>query len=85
MQQAEDFRQETRALSRLVTSMPVAALHQPTQFKTWTIMDVLRHLHFWNMMAHLQLSDPAKLAGISRRCRPAQRRCANMSASSLVI
>jgi len=63
LQQAEDFRQETRALSRLVTSMPVAAFLQPTQFKTWTIMDVLRHLHFWNMMAHLQLSDPAKLVG----------------------
>jgi uncharacterized protein (TIGR03084 family) len=63
VQQAEDFRQETRALSRLVTSIPVAAFHEPTQFKNWTILDVLRHLHFWNIMAHLQISDPEKLTG----------------------
>jgi uncharacterized protein (TIGR03084 family) len=61
MQQAEDFRQETRALSRLVTSMPFSALQEPTQFKSWTTIDVVRHLHFWNTMAHYQLSDPDRL------------------------
>jgi uncharacterized protein (TIGR03084 family) len=62
MQQAEDFRQETRALYRLVSSLPANALSEPTQFKAWTILDVLRHLHFWNMMAHYQLSAPDRLA-----------------------
>jgi len=63
MQQAEDFRQETRALHGLVTSIPVIAYTEPTQFKGWTIVDVIRHLHFWNRMAHFQLSDPEALAG----------------------
>ena len=62
MQQAEDFRQETRALHQLVASLPPATLEEPTQFKAWTIVDVVRHLHFWNRMAHYQLSAPAQLA-----------------------
>lgn len=61
MQQAEDFRQETRALSALVATLPADAFHEPTQFKGWTLVDVLRHLHFWNGMAHFQLSEPDKL------------------------
>lgn len=61
MQQAEDFRQETRALTALVETLPFAAFNEPTQFKAWTIVDVLRHLHFWNRMAHFQLSDPEQL------------------------
>jgi len=63
MQQAEDFRQETRALQGLVGSLPPSAYEEPTQFKGWTILDVIRHLHFWNRMAHFQLSDPGGLVG----------------------
>ena len=63
MQQAEDFRQETRALHGLITSLPVSAYEEPTQFKGWTLIDVIRHLHFWNRMAHIQLSDPDGLVG----------------------
>ncbi len=63
MQQAEDFRQETRALHGLVVSIPVSAYGEATQFKNWTIVDVIRHLHFWNRMAHAQLSDPEGLTG----------------------
>ncbi len=61
MQQAEDFRQETRALGAVVAALPQGTFHEPTQFKAWTIMDVLRHLHFWNRMAHFQISDPGQL------------------------
>lgn len=63
MLQAEDFRQETRALADLVETLPADDFHTPTQFKAWTIVDVLRHLHFWNRMAHFQLSDPEQLSG----------------------
>ena len=63
MEQAEDFRQETRALHGLVASLPPNAFEEPTQFKGWTIVDVIRHLHFWNRMAHFQLSDPDALVG----------------------
>jgi len=61
MQQAEDFRQETRALHKLVSTLPASAFTEPTQFKGWTAVDVIRHLHFWNRMAHFQLSAPDKL------------------------
>ncbi|NJK42396.1 MAG: hypothetical protein HC937_01170, partial [Aquincola sp.] len=63
MEQAEDFRQETRALHALVSSLPVSSYTEPTQFKGWTSVDVIRHLHFWNRMAHFQLSDPDALTG----------------------
>lgn len=63
MQQAEDFRQETRALHALVSSLPAETYSEPTQFKGWTILDVIRHLHFWNRMAHFQLSAPEDLVG----------------------
>ncbi len=63
MQQAEDFRQETRALHALIHTIPVESYREPTQFKGWTIVDVVRHLHFWNRMAHFQLSDPDGLVG----------------------
>ena len=62
MEQAEDFRQETRALHGLVASLAPGTCDEPTQFKDWTITDVIRHLHFWNRMAHFQLSDPDALA-----------------------
>ncbi|MBA3069734.1 MAG: TIGR03084 family protein [Hyphomonas sp.] len=62
MQQAEDFRQETRALSGLVATLHHSQYYLPTQFRDWTVMDVLRHLHFWNGMAHFQISDPDTLA-----------------------
>ncbi len=61
MQQAEDFRQETRSLHSLIASLPAETYSEPTQFKGWTIVDVIRHLHFWNRMAHCQLSDPDQL------------------------
>lgn len=61
MQQAEDFRQETRALHGLIASLPAETYTEPTQFKGWTIVDVVRHLHFWNRMAHCQISDPGEL------------------------
>ncbi len=63
MQQAEDFRAESEALGALLAAAPADAYDQPTQFKGWTINDVLRHLHFWNRMAFLQLEDEAELLG----------------------
>lgn len=61
IEQAEDFRQESRALTRLLYDQPFSAFREPTQFKGWTFMDVLQHLHFWNCMAYYQLTDPEKL------------------------
>lgn len=61
MQQAEDFRAESNALFALLDSTDTDAFNEPTQFKSWTINAVLQHLHFWNQMAGLQLTDEAEL------------------------
>jgi uncharacterized protein (TIGR03084 family) len=57
MQQAQDFRAESQALFDLLDKADAVAFDQPTQFKHWTINAVLQHLHFWNQMAGLQLTD----------------------------
>lgn len=57
MQQAQDFRAESQALFDLLDQADPAQFDQPTQFKSWTINAVLQHLHFWNQMAGLQLTD----------------------------
>ncbi len=61
MEQAGDFLEETQALATLLADLPEAAFGEATQFKGWTVNDVIRHLHFWNRAAGLQLSDEAEL------------------------
>ena len=61
MQQAEDFRAESEALFALLEGADPHGFDEPTQFKSWTINAVLQHLHFWNEMAGLQLTDEGEL------------------------
>ena len=61
MEQAADFRDETEALFALIAPLEDAAFEETTQFKGWTINDVVRHLHFWNRAAGFQLSDEVEL------------------------
>jgi uncharacterized protein (TIGR03084 family) len=61
MEQAADFLGETQALGQLLAPLPDAAFGEATQFKGWTIDDVIRHLHFWNRAAGLQLTNEAEL------------------------
>ena len=58
MEQAVHFLQESEALFDLVTELSDGQLETPTQFKQWTINDILVHLHFWNQGADLALTDP---------------------------
>ncbi|MEM6557720.1 MAG: maleylpyruvate isomerase family mycothiol-dependent enzyme, partial [Pseudomonadota bacterium] len=62
MQQAEDFRAESEALFGLLEGADATRFDEPTLFKDWTINAVLQHLHFWNQMAGLQLTDEAELS-----------------------
>jgi uncharacterized protein (TIGR03084 family) len=57
MQQAKDFRDESAALSALLATLSDADYQRPTLFKRWTINQILRHLHVWNMAADLSLTD----------------------------
>jgi uncharacterized protein (TIGR03084 family) len=59
MQQATDFLEESEALHTLVSSLSNADFETPTQFKRWTINNIIRHLHVWNIAADLALSDEA--------------------------
>ena len=47
MQQATDFREESLTLLTLIADLDDVGFEQVTQFKSWTINDVIRHLHFW--------------------------------------
>jgi Mycothiol maleylpyruvate isomerase N-terminal domain len=59
MQQATDFLDESEALSALLAPLSDAELETHTQFKGWTINNIIRHLHVWNIAADLALSDEA--------------------------
>jgi uncharacterized protein (TIGR03084 family) len=57
MQQAIDFLDESEALSALLAPLSDARFETPTQFKHWTINNIIRHLHVWNIAADLALTD----------------------------
>ena len=62
MQVASDFVEETRSLYQLVKDLEPAELEAVTQFKGWSILDVISHLHVWNVAAFLSLTDPDEFA-----------------------
>jgi uncharacterized protein (TIGR03084 family) len=59
MQQAIDFLDESKALSTLLASLSEGDFETPTQFKGWTINNIIRHLHVWNIAVDLSLHDEA--------------------------
>ena len=59
MEQAQAFLEESDALADLLKSKPDLDWDRATQFKNWTINDVIVHLHFWNRAADLALTDEA--------------------------
>jgi uncharacterized protein (TIGR03084 family) len=61
VEQAADFLEETQALAGLLAPLPDATFDEATQFKGWTVNDVIRHLHFWNRAAGLQLTNELEL------------------------
>jgi len=52
-----DFRDESMALFDLVAAQGDDGFDVVTQFRGWTIDDVLVHLHFWNVGADLAVQD----------------------------
>ncbi len=59
MQQIQDFHAESSALAEVLSGLTDADWERPTQFKGWTVNDVIVHLHFWNLAADLSLKDEA--------------------------
>jgi len=60
--QAIDYRDECDALYALLADVEPAQWSQPTQFKRWTLDDVLGHLHMFDYAARLTLQDPNAFA-----------------------
>lgn len=56
---ALDFKAENDAFLQLLEPLPEQDFNRKTQFKGWTINDILAHLHFFNMAADLSLRDEA--------------------------
>jgi uncharacterized protein (TIGR03084 family) len=57
MEQAQDFLDESLALAAIVDPLDDAQLRQVTQFKNWTIEDVIGHLYMFTKAAMLTLKD----------------------------
>jgi len=66
-EQPRDFREESDALYQLVKDLSEDELLAPTQFKGWTIRDVLGHLHIWNEAANMSLTDEVAFAAFYER------------------
>lgn len=66
MQQAQDFLDESEALATLIAPLSDADYERPTQFKGWTINNILRHLHVWNIAVGLSLTAPDAFAEFVR-------------------
>lgn len=58
MQQTIDFIDECIELDTLLKTLSAENWERKTQFEGWTINNILTHLHFWNELVDLSLSDP---------------------------
>lgn len=59
--QPRAFLEESEALHALLASRPESELLLVTQFKGWTIEDVVAHLHLFNLAAGMSLRDASSL------------------------
>lgn len=57
MEQVAAFLEESETLAKVIESQCNGRWDTPTQFKGWTVNDVLIHLHFWNRAADLSLTS----------------------------
>ncbi len=62
--QAEDFKAESLGLHALLSDVVPERFDEKTQFKDWTINDVLQHLHHWNLMAWWSLTNEAQFTAV---------------------
>lgn len=69
--QAQDFLDESKSLNAALAGLDDAGFRAVTGFKSWTIDDVLVHLHFWNRAADLSARDAAGFATLLGQLRAA--------------
>jgi len=60
--EALDFKAECEQIHALLKPQDETIFDRVTQFKDWTIGDIIAHLHLWNIGADLSLNDPSAFA-----------------------
>ena len=60
--EALDFKAECEQIHALLKAQDETIFDRVTQFKDWTIGDIIAHLHLWNIGADLSLNDPSAFA-----------------------
>ncbi|MEM6744667.1 MAG: maleylpyruvate isomerase N-terminal domain-containing protein, partial [Pseudomonadota bacterium] len=65
LEQAQDFLEETEALAALLEDLEESRWAFATQFKGWTINDVIAHLRFWTRGVDLALTEPERFAELA--------------------
>ncbi|MEM6441944.1 MAG: maleylpyruvate isomerase N-terminal domain-containing protein, partial [Pseudomonadota bacterium] len=65
LEQAQDFLEETEALAALLEDLEESRWALATQFKGWTINDVIAHLRFWTRGVDLALTEPERFAELA--------------------
>jgi uncharacterized protein (TIGR03084 family) len=73
LQQAIDFQAESDELQALLEGLNEQDWHRETQFKHWTINDVIAHLHLFNYAADLALHDSAAFTTLMRNLTAARK------------
>lgn len=78
LQQALDFRDESDALFALLDPLDDQDWKRKTQFKGWTINDVVAHLHMGNYAADLSLQDSDAFRAFGQRFAAERKRGASL-------
>jgi len=65
--QVDDFLAESEVLFQAVRGLGEADFARATQFKGWSVEDVLRHLHFWNRAVDFAAQGEAAFSGLRKR------------------
>lgn len=71
MKQSLDFQEECDVLANVLSGLDASDWTRKTQFKGWTVNDVLVHLHFWNGVADLSLLAPETFDNLMTDALPA--------------
>ncbi len=66
MQEAGDFRDESDSIAAVLVDAGEDVFATVTQFKSWTIEDVIGHLHVWNAAALMTLEAPDRFQAFVR-------------------
>ena len=60
MMEAAQFKQECESIAALLDGRSDDVFTKETLFKSWTIHDIIAHLHLWNIAADQTLNEPQK-------------------------